>query len=99
MARFRKKISEVQGYKWTGVTNPGTDPQFIKDGLAKAAGTPGALRVQNLGTPRVSMDVMTPQGNKRTYIGDYVVKKSNGDTYRMRGPVFESNFEEVTNQP
>lgn len=90
MAKYRKKPVVIEAFKWTGDVNQTEDPEWIVEAIMR-----GAVWFNNSGTPEVTMEIETLEGNHIANQGDYIIRGIAGELYPCKPDIFEQTYDPV----
>lgn len=86
MAKYREGDEVVDAFRWSA----GPDPDWLAELAAE-----GKLAIGRAGTNQAFLMVITPEGDFRMDVGDYIVKKADGSVFPCEAEVFEMVYERI----
>lgn len=88
--KYRKKPVIIDAFKWTADIEQTEDPEWVVDAIKR-----GDIWFNNVGTPEVTMEIKTLEGNHIANRGDFIIRGVAGEIYPCKPDIFEKTYEEV----
>jgi len=92
MAKYRNKPIVVEAIQWTGKNNTEVE-DFLGDVLVGYGDNLVAYYPRSEQYKSQIMYVRTSNETINVYVGDYIIKSTKGNFYRLDRDIFEKNFE------
>mgnify|MGYP003643422747 CR=1 FL=1 len=97
MAKYRKKPVVIEAFQWTRGPKQmelvvfGLAPEWICDAMRA-----GSVRLEQAGTPDVTLMIDTLEGTHRANQGDWIIRGVKGELYPCKPDIFAATYEEVS---
>ena len=88
--KYRKKPVIIDAFKWTADIEQTEDPEWVVDAIKR-----GDIWFNNVGTPEVTMEIKTLEGNHIANRGDFIIRGVAGEIYPCKPDIFEKTYEEL----
>lgn len=93
MAKFRKKPVVIEAFCWTGDEHQIEDPEWICEAIKS-----GKVWFSNPGTPYVTLEIATLEGEMCARRGDWIIRGVKGEIYPCKPDIFAETYEPVEPQ-
>jgi hypothetical protein len=92
MPKFRKKPVVIEAFMWDAKTDGGGSvfPAWAIEAFKK-----NKMRFVNQGTPEVSIQIDTLEGQMKARRNDYIIQGVKGELYPCKPDIFEAAYEPV----
>ena len=92
MPKFRGKLLDVDAFRWSNVDPPHSRPDWFVDACNKNWRSPGAIWVNVLEYPKLSIRAVNSKAVLAANVGDYIVRDSDGNIWPYTPEVFKATF-------